>query len=103
MARTSARSDLFSSKYNPSNWGPRILICCIAAVAVVIAVYMGLYEWKLIDFVWDPVFGGETMKVLDSEVSHQLTILFRIPDAIMGAVAYIGDIFFALAGSTRRW
>jgi hypothetical protein len=27
----------------------------------------------------------------------------RIPDAILGAFAYLGDVVFALAGSTRRW
>jgi vitamin K epoxide reductase family protein len=64
---------------------------------------MGLYQWQLIGHVWDPVFHGQTQQVLDSDVSHQLRIWFRIPDSMMGAVAYIGDIFFALAGSTRRW
>jgi len=88
---------------NPSSWGQRILICGIAGIAVLIAVYMGLYQWRLIDRVWDPLFGIGTQNVLDSDVSHDLRILFRIPDAIMGALAYLGDVIFALAGSTRRW
>lgn len=90
-------------QYNPSAWKQRICICCIAFVAVAIAAYMGLYQWKLIDTVWDPVFGQETKQVLDSDVSHTLRIWFRVPDSIMGSFAYIGDIIFALAGSTRRW
>lgn len=89
--------------YNPSAWKQRIIICCIAAIAVLIALYMGLYQWRIIDHVWDPVFGDQTEKVLDSNVSHILRKWFRIPDAIMGAFAYLGDILFALAGSTRRW
>jgi hypothetical protein len=28
---------------------------------------------------------------------------FRIPDAALGAIAYLGDLVFGLAGSTRRW
>lgn len=89
--------------YNPSKWSQRIRVSCLAAVAVFIAIYMGLYQWKLIDHVWDPVFGEQTQKVLDSDVSHTMWKWFRIPDSIMGSIAYLGDIIFALAGSTRRW
>jgi uncharacterized membrane protein len=28
---------------------------------------------------------------------------FGIPDAALGAIAYLGDVIFGLAGSTRRW
>ena len=90
-------------QYNPSRWSQRIIICCVAGVAVLFAIYMGLYQWRLINHVWDPVFGDQTQYVLDSDVSHTLNKWFRVPDSIMGAVAYLGDVIFALAGSTRRW
>ncbi|MES2345320.1 MAG: vitamin K epoxide reductase family protein [Chlamydiota bacterium] len=90
-------------QYNPSKWSQRIRVCCLASVAVFIAVYMGLYQWRLIDHVWDPVFGHQSQQVLDSDVSHTMRTWFRIPDSMMGALAYLGDIIFALAGSTRRW
>ncbi|MDP1608002.1 MAG: vitamin K epoxide reductase family protein [Chlamydiales bacterium] len=89
--------------YNPSKWSQRIVVCCVAAVAALIAVYMGLYQWQLIDHVWDPVFGNQSKQVLDSEASHTMWKWFRIPDSIMGAIAYLGDVIFALGGSTRRW
>jgi uncharacterized membrane protein len=89
--------------YNPSKWSQRVFICLIAAVATVIALYMGLYQWKLIPSVWDPVFGSSSMQVLDSDLSHQITRWIGIPDAILGALAYLSDVIFALAGSTRRW
>lgn len=89
--------------YNPSKWQQRLRIIALAAVATLIAIYMGLYQWRLIDSVWDPIFGDQSMKVLDSDVSHQITRWVRIPDSILGALAYLGDIIFALAGSTRRW
>lgn len=92
-----------SWRCNPSRWSQRICICCVATIAVLIAIYMGLYQLGLIDRVWDPVFGEQTQKVLDSDVSHTLYRWFRVPDSIMGAVAYLGDVIFALAGSTRRW
>ncbi|MDN3506583.1 MAG: vitamin K epoxide reductase family protein [Simkaniaceae bacterium] len=90
-------------EYNPSKWSQRIRIVLIAAIAVIIAIYMGLYQWRLIDSVWDPIFGNQSMKVLDSDVSHKITSWVLVPDSILGALAYLGDIIFALAGSTRRW
>ena len=89
--------------YNPSAWSQRIPICALAAVGFVISTYMALYQWRLVDSVWDPMFGSQTQRVLDSDVSHRMMRLFGMPDAALGAVAYLGDIVFGLAGSTRRW
>jgi uncharacterized membrane protein len=89
--------------YNPSAWSNRVPICLLAGVAFLIAAYMALYQWRLISDVWDPIFGAQTRQVLDSAVSEQLRQWFRIPDAALGAVAYLGDVIFGLAGSTRRW
>jgi hypothetical protein len=89
--------------YNPSSWRQRIPIAGLAMVAFFIATYMGLYQWRLIGSVWDPVFGRQTQDVLDSNVSEQMRRWFLMPDAIFGAIAYLGDAIFGLAGSTRRW
>jgi hypothetical protein len=64
---------------------------------------MALYQWGLIEEVWDPVFGEQTARVLTSDVSRRMHGWFGIPDAAMGALAYLGDAIFGLAGSTRRW
>ncbi|WP_166823290.1 vitamin K epoxide reductase family protein [Thalassoroseus pseudoceratinae] len=90
-------------KYNPSAWSQRIPICVLAMVAFAIATYMGMYQWRLIDDVWDPVFGEQTASVLDSDVSEEMRYWFLVPDAIFGALAYLGDAIFGLAGSQRRW
>ena len=90
-------------KHNPSSWKQRIPICVLAGVAFLIATYMALYQWRLVGYVWDPIFGEQTRHVLDSEVSEQMRQWFRIPDAALGALAYLGDLIFGLAGSTRRW
>lgn len=89
--------------YNPAAWRQRIPICLIAGVGFLIATYMALYQWRLIGSVWDPVFGAQSMQVLDSDVSHGMRRWFGIPDAAFGAIAYLGDAIFGLAGSTRRW
>lgn len=78
-------------------------VAVLSAVALVISVYMGFYQWGLINDVWDPVFGDQTLQVLDSDVSHTISEWVRMPDAILGAIAYLGDAVFSLAGSRRRW
>lgn len=89
--------------YNPSAWSQRIPISILAMVAFVIASYMALYQWRLIGSAWDPFFGSQTEAVLDSKVSERMRYWFLIPDAAFGAIAYLGDAIFGLAGSTRRW
>jgi uncharacterized membrane protein len=89
--------------YNPSSWRQRIRIAALAMVAFGIAAYMAAYQWRLVDGVWDPLFGSQTNEVLDSDVSHRMKVWFGIPDAALGAIAYLGDAVFGLAGSTRRW
>jgi hypothetical protein len=64
---------------------------------------MALYQWRLIDTVWDPVFGDGSRKVLDSKVAQTMDRWIGIPDAAFGAFAYLGDAVLGMAGSTRRW
>lgn len=89
--------------YNPSSWRQRVPICVLAGVGFLVAAYMALYQWRLIDDVWDPAFGDGSERVLDSEVSESMRRWFGIPDAALGAIAYLGDLVYGLAGSTRRW
>ena len=66
-------------------------------------IHLALYQWKLIDSAWDPVFGKQTRNVLDSKVAARMDSWIGVPDAALGALAYLGDAIFGLAGSTRRW
>lgn len=88
---------------NPSSWPQRIPIAVLAAVATAIAGYMACFQWGLIDHVWDPVFGAQTEAVLTSDVSARMHGWMHMPDAALGALAYLGDLLFGMAGSTRRW
>lgn len=89
--------------YNVSHWGQRVPIAILAMVGFLISSYLALYQWKLIGSAWDPFFGDQTQKVLDSDVSHRMWSFLRIPDASLGALAYLGDAIYGLVGSTRRW
>lgn len=95
-------------EYNPSSWGQRVPICVLAMVGFVVAIVLGLYQWKLLDFVWDPFFSGReglngSETVVTSDTSKQMESWFHMPDGVFGAIAYLGDALFGLAGSTRRW
>jgi hypothetical protein len=89
--------------YNPSSWHQRIAVASLAFVAFLIATYLALYQWRFIDSVWDPVFGAQSQRVLDSGVSEGIRRWTIIPDGALGAIAYLSDVIFALAGSKRRW
>lgn len=89
--------------YNPSSWIQRVRVAALAFLAFLIAAYLALYQWRIVPSVWDPVFGDRSMRVLDSQVSETMRAWLRIPDGALGAIAYLSDAIFALAGSTRRW
>jgi hypothetical protein len=72
-------------------------------VAFLIATHLALFQWGLIETVWDPVFGEQSARVIGSEVADMMHGWFGIPDAALGALAYWGVAIFGLAGSTRRW
>jgi uncharacterized membrane protein len=88
---------------NPSSWRDRVPIAVLALVATGIAGYMALYQWGVLGSAWDPFFGRQTEDVLASDVSRRMHGWFHVPDAALGAIAYLGDALFGLAGSTRRW
>jgi uncharacterized membrane protein len=89
--------------YNPSSWRQRVPICILAGCATLIAAYMALYQWRLVDSAWDPLFGEGTKNVLDSEVARTMDRWIGIPDAALGAFAYLADAVLGMAGSARRW
>lgn len=88
---------------NPASFNQRIPIVVIAMIGFGISVYLALYQWRIIDSVWDPFFGQQSQQVLDSDVSHKMREWILIPDAALGAVAYLGDAIYGIAGTARRW
>ena len=94
---------VYPYSYNPSSWAQRLPICLLATVAVLISFHLSLYQWKLIETTWDPVFGNQSNQVLDSDVAKDMYRRIGIHDAALGSLAYLGDCIFGLVGSTRRW
>lgn len=85
--------------YNPAAWSERLPIVGLAVIGFCIASYMGLFQLDVIASVWEPFFGDGTRTILTSRVSHVLPV----PDAVLGAFAYLVDAVTGIVGSTRRW
>jgi uncharacterized membrane protein len=85
--------------YNPSTWGQRLPLIIIAMVGFFIALYLGLYQFRIFDTVWEPFFGDGSKKVLNSPVSE----LLPVPDGLLGAFGYLLDAVTGVIGGTGRW
>jgi len=85
--------------YNPASWRQRIPIIALALVGFFIALYLALYQWRILDTVWEPFFGDGSITILNSSISH----ILPIPDAALGAFGYLLDAVAGIIGGTRRW
>lgn len=85
--------------YNPSTWRQRMPLIILALVGTCIAGYLAAYQLELINVVWEPFFGTGSETVLNSGISD----LLPIPDAALGAIAYVVDAITGVIGGTKRW
>ncbi len=85
--------------YNPAAWGQRLPIVGLAMLGFFIALYLALYQLGVFPTVWEPFFGGDSKKILNSSVSK----ILPIPDAALGAIGYLTDALAGVIGGTARW
>lgn len=85
--------------YNPSSWPQRLPPIAAALVAFLIARYMAGFQLGHGGSSWDPFFGNGTERVLSSDVSK----MFPISDAGLGAFAYMLEALSGFMGGTNRW
>lgn len=84
---------------NPSSWRERMPIIVAALVGFFIAGYLSLYQYGVIGDVWEPFFGNGSRRILDSQVSE----IFPIKDAALGAIGYLLDVVTGAAYGQARW
>jgi uncharacterized membrane protein len=84
---------------NPSAWGARVPIAVVAFVGFLIATYLALFQYQVVDTVWEPFFGNGSRKVLTSRLSNVLPV----KDAALGALGYLLDVVTGLVGGRDRW
>lgn len=85
--------------YNPSTWLQRAPIILLALVGLLASRYMAAYQLGHIPGVYDPFFADGTRRVLDSDISK----MFPVSDAGLGAVAYMLEILMGFMGDKARW
>lgn len=84
---------------NPSSWRQRLPIIALAFVGLLISGYLAMYQLGIVSVVWEPFFGGGSREVLNSRFSRVLPV----PDAALGAIAYVLDAVTGAIGGQRRW
>ena len=85
--------------YNPSSWPQRAPIIALALVGFFLSRQMAAFELGHVATFGDPFFGHGTVSVLTSKVSRA----FPIPDAGLGAFAYMIEFLMGFMGDKRRW
>jgi uncharacterized membrane protein len=85
--------------YNPSTWEQRLPIAGAAMVGFAIATYLSLYQYGVLDSVWEPFFGNGSEKILDSKLSSVLPV----KDAALGAASYLVDAIAGVVYGIDRW
>ncbi len=85
--------------YNPSSWHQRAPMIIAAFLGWMISRYLAAFQLGYIDTVYEPFFGNGTQKVLTSEVSK----MWPIADAGLGAAAYTFEMLMAWMGGKTRW
>lgn len=85
--------------YNPSTWAQRAPIIALGLLGFFISRYLAAFQLGHIASAWDPFFGSGTERILTSDVSK----MFPVSDAGLGAVVYALEVLMGLMGDHRRW
>jgi len=81
---------------NPSAWSHRLPVMVLALVGCGLAGYLALYQLHLTTSVWDPLFGSASSEKV-------LTWARPIPDAALGAAAYLVEAVLTALGDEHRY
>ena len=99
MSMEPGRDVPFGWSYNPSSWPQRAPIIALALIGFFLSRQMTAFQLQHITSLVDPIFGLGTQTVLTSDVSKS----FPIPDAGLGAIAYMVEFLMGFMGDKARW
>ena len=92
--------------YSPSTDSQRLPIAVLGLLGLLISRYLTAYQLGHVDGVWEPFFAGSaadprngTEEIITSDISR----MWPIPDAGLGAVSYMLEILMAVMGTRDRW
>lgn len=75
---------------------PFVLVA-LAVAGLAVSSYLAAFQLGVVGGVWDPIFGDGSRRVLTSAVSR----LLPVPDASVGAAAYLVDAVLSVALAVR--
>jgi hypothetical protein len=87
--------------HNPSEWKARLPVIVLALLGCGIATYLTLYQVDVLHQVWEPFFGDGSHFILKK--SALVRFLHPVPDASLGAAAYLAEVVVELIGGRDRW
>jgi uncharacterized membrane protein len=86
--------------HNPSAWAWRWPVLALGLIGCGIATYLALYQVRVLADVWEPFFGNGSTRILrESAVAR----LLPVPDAALGAFAYLLEVVAGFIGGRDRW
>jgi uncharacterized membrane protein len=85
---------------NPSSWSHRAPVAVLALIGCALATYLTLFQWHITAGVWDPIFGSHSSEAV---LTSSFTRWLPLPDATLGALAYLVEVIVTLIGTTQRW
>ncbi|HEX2851573.1 MAG TPA: vitamin K epoxide reductase family protein [Acidimicrobiales bacterium] len=77
----------------------RRLLAALAIVGAVVSTYLALYQLHVVGTVAEPFFGGGSAWILRAS---PLARHLPVPDALLGAIAYVADVALDLTGPSGR-
>jgi hypothetical protein len=85
---------------SPSTWTHRLPVILFSLLGFGIAAYLTLYQVDLLAQVWEPFFGDGSRWILkESAIARWCPV----PDASLGAFAYLLDVLLTCIGPQDRW
>ncbi len=86
---------------DPSAWSERLPAVILALIGAGIATYLALYQVGVLPHVWEPFFGDGSHFILKESTITRL--LHPVPDAALGAAAYLIEAVCGCLGGRQRW
>jgi uncharacterized membrane protein len=90
--------------YSPSSWLQRLPIIALGFLGFLIARYLAAYQMGHVGAVWEPFFsGGNGLNGTEFIITSDVSKAWPIPDAGLGAAAYMIEVLMGAMGTSTRW
>ena len=89
--------------YSPSSWLQRLPIIALGFFGFLIARYLAAYQLGQVGAVWEPFFSGVGRNGTEFIITSAVSRSWPIPDAGLGAAAYLIEALMGAMGTATRW